>query len=187
MTSPIGSKQRHCGLRIDDCGLNNTAIRNPQCEIRNRPSGFTFIELIFIAVALTILLVFSNPRMQGGWVRMHQERVAFQLAQTLRIARTLAVTQHQPIEWRWDSSTRRVSLVVSQDDGSSVAVSGRLGKPYVVPAAASIAVLHDGQPIDTIGFAPDGTSQTTTVMIGNLSAPVYQVALDGTTSQVTVH
>jgi len=115
------------------------------------------------------------------------ERTAFQLAQMLRTARTLAITQGHPIQWFWDSQAQQASLVVQQTDGSMAAVSGRFGQPQPIPTHVELSVVQSGQPVTQIDFFPDGTSQTTSLLIGDTSASRYHVALDGPTSQVVVH
>ena len=187
MTLPTGTNYRNCELRIVDCGLSNSPIRNPQFEIRNSPSGFTFIELVFVTLVLGILLVSALPKIQGGWSRLQTERIAFQLAQTLRTARTLAIAQGQPIDWMWDSQAQHVWLVTEQSDGTVVPVPGRLGQPHPIPQSVKLSVLQSGQPVQKISFFPDGTSQSTSLLIGGTTTPLYQIGVDGSTSQVVVH
>lgn len=186
MTLRIGSDHGHCGLRIGDFELNRGTIRNPQSEIRNLQSGFTFIELVFVTLVLGILLVAALPSIQRGWSTLQMERTTFVLAQTLRTARTLAITQGRPIDWIWDAQAREVRLSSQPATGEPVAVPGRLGAPRVIPAAIELAVLQRGQPVERISFFPDGTSQSTSLLIGGTSAPRYQIALNGSTSQVVV-
>jgi len=149
-------------------------------------TGFTFIELIFVTLVLGLLLVSAVPRMRLGWTSLVTERTTFDLAQTLRSARTLAVNQAQPIEWAWDPEARRVNLNALQADGSAVPIPGRLGHSHAVPEQITLSVMQDGESVERVNFFPDGTSQTTTLLIGQTSAPRYQISLDGSTSHVTV-
>jgi len=140
-----------------------------------------------VALVLGLLLASAPPRLQRGWARVQMERTAFELAQSLRTARTVAITQSQPVEWVWDSDARAVWLGAQQPDGSTAPLPGRFGQPHPVPVDVDLTVVQSGQPVQQVTFLPNGTSQSTTLLIGDPTAPRYQVAVNGSTSQVVVH
>ena len=179
---PTGSEQ------VSDCRHQTTDIsrlKSVVCSLKSAKS-FTLIELVFITLVLGILLVASLPRMQRGWVRLQMERTAFQLAQSLRMARSLAIAQGQPVQWTWNAETRRVELFTLQPDGSTVLIPGRLGHLAAIPREVAVTALQNDQSVETVNFLPDGTTQTTTLVIGNSAAPTFTISLDGSTSQVVV-
>ncbi len=146
--------------------------------------GFTLIELIFVMVILGWLLVAAMPRLRQGWTALEMERTAFELAQMLRTARVLAITTNQPITWTWNADTRRAVLQQATDPPTPL--TGRLGRPRAVPQEVALSVLQSEQPVERITFLPDGTSQSTMLLIGDAFAPRSRVTVDGSTSQVAV-
>ena len=148
--------------------------------------GFTFIELVFVALILGLLLASVLPRVQQSWAGLQAERTAFELAQSLRTARTLAVAQGRPVEWHWDAEARRVSLKTAGADGTSESVTGRLGRPRTIPDQVTLTVLQDEQGVAHVNFFPDGTSEPTTLLISDATSPRHQITVDETTSQVVV-
>ena len=151
--------------------------------------GFTFIELIFIMVVLSLLMVSVLPTFSQGWQAFQVERTAFDLAQRLRVARTLAVTQGQPIEWAWRSDSRSVWL---QTPAGGTELTGRFRRPLVLPAEITLLVCEGADPVDTIEFRPDGTSgpvdasAPTTIVVKRATVAYYHISLDAATGDVDV-
>ena len=127
------------------------------------------------------------PRFRARWQRFQEERAAFTLAQSLRVARSLAVTYSRSMAWVLESDARRVWIGQEQDDGSALPVAGSLGAPHRLPEAVAVQALRDRESVDRITFLPDGTTQATTLVIGDDSThPHYQIAVDAATGHVTV-
>lgn len=148
--------------------------------------GVTLIELVFVAALLGVVLVAAAPNLRGIGRRLEAERAAFALAQTLRAARVLAVSQGRPIAWTWDPQARRAALAYREEDGSSTPVAGRLGRSRPVADEIPLAILREAEPVTEVVFAPDGTSQPTLLVVGGGTSPRYQVAVDETTGSVAV-
>lgn len=152
----------------------------------SKHTGFTFIELIFVALTLAVVMVAIVPRFEPMRTRLEAERTAFEVAQMLRSARVVAITQHQPVTWRWDEEARRMWLGVPQAGGDMTPVPGRFGQPRRLSERLALAVSHDDQPVTQIHFFPDGTSQSTLLLLTSDSVARYQIVVDGATSQVAV-
>jgi len=148
--------------------------------------GFTFIELVFVMVALAVLVVSAAPHLQRQWSRFQEEGVAFELAQELRTARTLAIAQSQPVTWMWEATTRQRWLAMVQDDGTVVPAPGRWGHHRVVPARVVLSITRDEQPAQQITFYPDGTSELTTLSVGIDSTFHYTITVYEATGQVAL-
>ena len=140
-----------------------------------------------MAIVLSIVMVSVLPRFRARWQRFQEERAAFTVAQSLRAARSLAVTYSRPMAWVFESESRRMWIGEEQDDGSAQPVSGSLGAPHRLPEAVTLQALRDREAVDRIAFLPDGTAQPTTLVIGDDSThPDYQIAVDAATGHVTV-
>ena len=137
-------------------------------------------------MALGIVIVLILPQFRSSWSRLQMEQTAFELAQTLRAARVVAITESQPVEWVWESEGRRVWLGRSTEEGSLEPIAGRLGHVRRVPEPVEVSVVRDEAPVDRVSFFPDGTSQATTLLVGNQAAPRYAISVDATTGQVAV-
>ena len=153
----------------------------------NHPiTGFTFIELIFVTVVLGLLLAAAIPRMQQGWVSFQTEQAAFELAQTLRVARVVAITQSQPVIWTWDAQTRQVALGGPTQDDTITPLAGRAGRPYRVASPISLTIKSEGAPNSRLQCFPDGTCDAASIVLSNRTASRYCVTVDGSTGRVVV-
>ncbi len=149
-------------------------------------ASFTFIELVFVTVVLGVLAVLAIPRMQQTWAHLQAERTAFEQAQLLRTARTIAIAQSEVVEWVWDGQAHRVWLGRQQADGSVAPLAGRFGHPRSLPEDVELTIVQPAESSDRVSFFPDGTSQSVTLVIGGKSLPRYQIVVDETTGQVAV-
>ena len=156
----------------------HAARRHPNC-----PSGFTLIELVFVALVLVVLLVLSLPSFQRTAQRLRTEQTAFELAQSLRFAREQAITQQQTIAWVWDESLRRVHLELVEADGERLAVEERLVRGPALPAWISLQMTREDADAQDVQFFPDGTSQPATLLVSGPGG-AYTVTVDEITGGV---
>ena len=140
-----------------------------------------------MAIVLGIVTVSVMPRFRSRWLRFQDERAAFTVAQFLRAARSLAVTESHPMAWILNEDSHRMWIAEEHDDGSTQPVPGSLGAPRQLPEAVTLHALREDHAVDRIDFFPDGTAQPTTVVIGDdPAAPSYHITVDAATGQVTV-
>lgn len=149
-------------------------------------TGFTFIELIFVTVVLGLLFAAAIPRMQQGWVSFQTEQAAFELAQTLRIARVLAVTQSQPVIWTWNAQTRQVALGQPAQDDTMTPLAGRAGRPYLLARSLSLTMKPEGMLNSRLQFFPDGTCDAASIVLSHRAVSRYCITMDGSTGRVVV-
>jgi type II secretory pathway pseudopilin PulG len=163
--------------------------RSSRRSEKAKGAGFTFIELVFVTLAIGVLIVSALPNFRRGWSSLQTERVAFDLAQLLRTARTLAITQGQQVTWVWEPDPREVWLGTPRPGakGSTERLPGRFGRVHAIPQTVSLVVTRDDGGVETqVSFFPNGTSQPVTLLIGDDVVPRYEVAVDETTGQVVV-
>ena len=157
-------------------------------RIGSKP-GFTLIEVVLIATIISILLAASLPRFQQTAQRLRVEQSAFALAQLLRFAHELSVTDEAEVVWAWRSEERLGRVWERGEDDA----------PWRDRSPSSRATLAEGVALDIealqppagcpepvaasacVHFFPDGTSEPTTFTL-RLDTHTYQVRLDGTTS-----
>jgi Tfp pilus assembly protein FimT len=143
---------------------------------------------VVVAAVLVVVTVSAVPHLQRGWVSALTERTAFQIAQSLRSARTLAITGTRMVDWMWDDEEQRICMgSADAADCAATDLPDRLARPRRVPSPLRLAVTRDGQTVSRVRFFPDGTSQSATVVVNDATAPRYTIVIDGPTSQVAVH
>jgi len=183
-TSPVGSSRALSpGAASHPAGGRVRPARPHLARCRSAP-GFTLLELILVALVLAVLLGGALPQFRQRWVGLQVERVAFELAQSLRAARALAVTQGTPVAWIWDPDDREVWLGTPQDGGAVVPVPGRLGRPRALPDRVTLVVLQEAQPVERVSFFPDGTSQPTELRVGHEDIVRYSIDVYQATGRV---
>ena len=141
-------------------------------------------------MAIAMLMVAVIPNLRTGVGGLQAERAAFELAQQIRVARTLAITSGEAIDWTWKSDKRQATL---QTQGSSTEWPSRFKRPVQLPTELSLRICRDRAPVSGIRFLPDGTSGepdhpnlSTTVILKRAERPRYQIVVDGASGRVDV-
>ena len=141
-------------------------------------------------MAIAVLMVAVMPNLRTGMTGLQAERSAFELAQQIRVARTLAITNGEAIDWLWDSGAHRAAL---QTQGSATEWPSRFKRPLQLAPELSLLICRDREPVSDIHFLPDGTSGSsdhpnlsTTVILKRAERPRYQIVVDGASGRVDV-
>lgn len=141
-------------------------------------------------MAIAVLMVAVLPNFRAGTTGLQAERAAFQLAQQIRVARTLAITSGESIDWLWESDAHQATL---QTQGSSAEWPSRFKRPLQLAPELSLLICRDREPVSDIRFLPDGTSGasdrpnlSTTVILKRAERPRYQIVVDGASGRVDV-
>ncbi len=149
--------------------------------------GFTLIELALVTVTIGVLMVAAAPQVQRGWSSIRTEQAAFAIAQSLRAARVLAITNQRTSNWLWDREARQVCVGLPQTKRcAEVNPHDRLAKPRSVPPPIQLTVQPgNGQDVERISFFPNGTtSQTATLLVSDTDVPRHHIIVDGPTGVV---
>lgn len=150
-------------------------------ELRTCRCGFTLVELILVSVVLAILTAVAIPGFSNTSRRLRAEQTAFHVAQLLRYARGVAVTEQATIACAWDAQLRRAYLE-RWTEGAWVRVSGSHASSAAVPSEITITLLLENSPADRVRFFPDGTSERATWLVSH-RGHLYTVAVNATTGQ----
>ena len=158
---------------------------------RTSRAGFTFLELLVVALTLGLLVGLAAPRLRQSWVSFQTERTAFNIAQSLRAARTLAVTESQPVDWLWDQASRQFCLGSPEiADCAHPNRSDRFGHSHRLEPFLQLTITREDagehEPISRISFWPNGTSQATTILVSHEARARYQLTVESATGQVAV-
>jgi len=179
-------------------GRSAVSEEAPRCEPDVRRAAFTLIELVLVAVVLSMLLAASIPQFRHTAQRLRAEHSVFEFVQLLRLCHERAVAEGRDILWVWDDEARRAHLyALGTVDGESTAnpLEGRFGRSARLADDASVQLEHpegvdpcpDGVPerAACIQCFPDGTSEpmTMTVAVGRHS---YVVTVNEATSHVVL-
>lgn len=147
--------------------------------------GFTLVEVILVAIALTMLLTASIPRFHQTAQRLHAEQTAFGFTQLLRYAHERAVADGRATAMVWDADASRASLEIIQEDGQPLLLAERAASSEPVSREISVRVTRDGAPAERVTFFPDGTSEAAIVELA-ADTFLYTVTVDAATSQVAL-
>lgn len=143
------------------------------------------IELVLVAVVLSILLAATAPRFSLTAQRLRVEQSAFELAQLLRAAHEQAVVGGRQTKWVWDADARRARVESSEpvDD----APVQPLMESAPLPEPIEVRLTRQGQSVDCgcVRFFPGGTSEPATLTLTAPSA-TYAATVDEATGQVVL-
>ena len=144
-----------------------------------------------VALTLGLLVGLAAPRLRQSWVSFQTERTAFNIAQSLRAARTLAVTESQPVDWLWDQASRQFCLGSPEiADCAHPNRSDRFGRPHELEPFLQLTITREdvweSEPVVRISFWPNGTSQATTILVGDQTHARYHLTVESATGQVAV-
>ena len=136
-----------------------------------------------MALLLGVLLVSVLPQLRRQWIDLRAERVALDVAQGWRVARTLAVTQGRQVDWTWDAAARTVRLAAADP---TVPLESRWDRPRAVPEGVALSVRQEGRAVERVSFFPDGAAgdAPVTCTIGATGTTLhYDITLDPVTGQ----
>ena len=153
--------------------------------ISGHSRGFTLIEVVLVAIALTVLLTATLPRFRQTAQRLRAEQTAFEFTQLLRYAHERAVAEGHVTSLVWDHDAQRAGLEVIQDDGQPLWLSERAARSAPLAGGLSVNLSRDSSPVDRITFYPDGTSEPALLRVF-YDEHDYTVTIDAATSQVVL-
>jgi type II secretion system protein H len=144
--------------------------------------GFTLVEIVLVAVVLSVLLLGSVPGFQRTARRLRLEQGAFELAALARLARERAVDETRPMAWTWDEERLRVRIEPVRDASSPPEPKdAERMESGALPADVTVTVERDGQRVDCrcANFFPEGTADGA-VMTLESGEQTYRVIIDAT-------
>ncbi len=142
---------------------------------------------MFVVITLTILVGAFLPRFSDSYQRLRLERVAFDAAQLLRYAQSIAVSRQTVVHcaMRPVAQGKASSLVVTVPNDDA----GR-PKSMDIPDGITMSLGERHEPV-AVDFFPDGTSQAADsqaadIRVADDSGNGYRIAVNETTGYVSV-
>ena len=149
--------------------------------------GFTMIELALVTVVLAILAVVTIPQFQATAQRLRAEQAACDVAQLLRYAHARAVSEGVEVMADWEERNKRFQLYDVSTTTNGFAppqpVQTRFGNSRPLPDGVELTFEHTEGELNTVRFFPDGTSETTTVLVHH-DKTNYTITVDAPTSRI---
>jgi prepilin-type N-terminal cleavage/methylation domain-containing protein len=150
------------------------------------PRGFTFLEIIIVALVLAILAVNTVPQFGPTANRLRAEQALGELAQLMRYASHLAVFERRTVIWSWKEDERLARLEHELENGDRRPVEARLNQTQALSKALEVQAFDaEALPVLEVAFYADGTSESAYVTV-RYEKKVYTAHVDATTSQVEI-
>lgn len=144
--------------------------------LSRRPRGFTFVELLAVLAILALLIGLVSPRLYGGLERERFRAAMRSFVAALRLARSAAVTDRQPVRVLVDLERGRWWLEGGARAGS--------WPPGTRITDATLVWPDDGRRLGYLVFYPDGSSTGGRLILMDRRGRLYSVSIDIVTSRV---
>lgn len=141
-----------------------------------RSRGFTFLELLAVLAILALLIGLVSPQLYGGLERERFRAAMRSFAAALRLARSAAVTDCQPVR-----------VLVDLEQGRWWLEGGNRGGGWPPGTRLTDATLvwpDDGRRRGYLVFYPDGSSSGGRLVLMDRRGRTFAVNIDVVTSRV---
>ena len=147
MTSQIGKKKNSSGF----------------APFRDRSlTGFTFIEIIFVTIILSILISIAIPNFSNTYNSLQLNNAAWDVYTILDYARDRSMIEQKVFKINIDKISNRVSLLVKEDEGDFIDIKENLVRSRHLPMGISIECIKD-----EIIFFPNGENSGKDIVLKN--------------------
>jgi len=147
--------------------------------------GFTFIELILVAVIIGIIIALSTPLFRTTFNTLQLESLSSNLAKFIRYSQERAIVERLRYRLVFNDSQHKYWLEVEKDPlngaGEFQRLKSRWGKVHSVPEGI---FLETGK--KKINFYPDGKTSKNTIYLSNKKGTTYTLIMGGTLGRVQV-
>ena len=137
--------------------------------------GFTLLELLVVMVLIGLIGGIAVPRLTNAFIGPNVRAAALEVAAGLRGARSLAVTTGAATLFRYDPTTRRITVA-----------DRRPGDPLAESLEIVFGDPDGGRVFPGIAFFPDGSSSGGLISVSQGNQR-YVVAVDWLTGRSSVH
>ena len=125
-------------------------------------SGFTFIEIIFVTVILSILISIAIPNFRNTYHSLQLNNAAWDVYTILDYAKDRSMIEQKVFKININKISNTVSLFVKEDEGDFVHIRENLVRSKRLPIGISIECIKDG-----IIFFPSGENAGEDIILKN--------------------
>lgn len=147
-------------------------------RVKSKRPGFTFIELMLVAILIGIVVGISTPIFRRTFGHLQLDDTCHNIAKLMRYAQQRAVVEREAYRLRFDSSRGTYWLEVEKAEvdplrtsKAFVPIRGRFGKRYPIPRG--IVVTFKEEDVTAITFYPDGRADNVTIYVSDQKANAY--------------
>ncbi len=149
---------------------------------RNKPFGFTLIELSLVVLIVSIIAVVATPKFRATYETIKFRSSVYNLVKLMNYARERAIIEKKPFRIHFFKETMEFCLetIPKQDkedkkdrDKEFKAIAGSLGKRITFPRGVEFDI--DEPREDFVTFYPDGQADECVIYIKGTKDMVYTV------------
>ncbi|MBL7156753.1 MAG: prepilin-type N-terminal cleavage/methylation domain-containing protein [Candidatus Omnitrophica bacterium] len=160
MTSPIGTKKEH--NNNSGRGFTPPFLTEKKLFGAGR-AGFTLIELILVALLISILISLSTPLFRRTFSDIQLKNTAFNMARMINYMREIAIIERANYKLNLDHKKGTYWIMKLDSFGEKPVykrIGGRYGRTFSLPEG-----LRFGDKVKKIVFYPDGRSNEAEIKI----------------------
>jgi len=153
-----------------------------QIGAKNKPFGFTLIELSLVVFIISIIVVIAMPKFRATYETIKFRNAVYNLVKLMNYARERAIIERKPFRIHFFEENMEFCLetIPDKDDDNKKnqdkefkAVAGSIGKKIAFPTGVEFDI--DEPREDFVTFYPDGQADECVIYIKGTKDMVYTV------------
>lgn len=162
-----------------------TSLTGKSPPRKRNEEGFTFIELMLVAIIIGIIISISTPLFRTTFNTIQLENLSSNLAKLIRYSRERAIVERLRYRLVFNDSRKKYWLEVEKEPLNSTGEFDRLksrwGKVHSIPEGISLEAEKK-----QINFYPDGRVSEITLYLTNEKGITYTLITERTLGRVQV-
>lgn len=167
---------------------------------RNRPAGFTLIELIIVAAIILVLVAVSSPLFRATFRDLELRDTAYNLSKLIKYGQQRAIIEEKRYQLLFDFDKGAYRLLVESEESEELEtevegefvqkvkwenLEGRFGEYFYLPDGVKFKAAEEEQD-NTITFLPNGRCNKITFYIVGEKNKTIEIKTSGRAGYVEV-